>query len=387
MLPWTEKYKPKSTKEIIGQEQTLAKIKSNLKKPLLLYGKTGTGKTSTVHIIAKELNYEILEINSSEKRNKDAIIDIIGNAINQQSLFYKGKVILIDDIDAISGTKDRGCIQSITKIMDSSKYPIIFTCTDPWIDKLSDIRKKTMSIEFQQIPSIKIAKRLKEIAELESFQYNEEDILKLAKKAKGDMRAAINDLQTNVNNNQLILEQDSERDKKEDVIFCLRRIFKEKDFLETNNIFNKTDLNFDEIFLWIDENLPKEYDAEELIPAYECLSRADIFKGRIRRWQYWRFLVYINTFLTSGISISKKGNKSTLANYTRTTRILKMWQANIRNAKKKAISEKIAFVTHTSKKRALQDTYPYIKNLLHNKEISAELNLGEDEISWINKHR
>jgi len=387
MLPWTEKYKPKSTKEIIGQEQALSKIRANIKKPLLLYGKTGTGKTSAVHILAKELNYEIIEINSSEKRNKDAISSIIGNAINQQSLFYKGKIILIDDIDAISGTKDRGCIQAITKMMVTSKYPILFTCTDPWIKKLSDLRKKTISIEFQQIQSKKIAQKLKEIADLESIEYKEEDILKIAKKAKGDVRAAINDLQTNINNNKLILEQDTERDKKEDVLFCLRRIFKEKSFLDTHNLFYKTDLNCDETFLWLDENLPKEYDAEELIPAYNCLSRADVFRGRIRRWQHWRFLVYINTFLTSGISISKKENKSTLTTYTRTTRILKIWQANIRNAKKKAISEKIALATHTSKRRALQDTFPYIKNILHNKEISTELNLGEDEISWINKHR
>ena len=48
MLPWTDKYKPKSTKEIIGQELAINKIKTNLKKPLLLYGKTGTGKTSVI---------------------------------------------------------------------------------------------------------------------------------------------------------------------------------------------------------------------------------------------------------------------------------------------------------------------------------------------------
>ena len=152
-----------------------------------------------------------------------------------------------------------------------------------------------------------------------------------------------------------------------------------------NNILMKTNTNINEVFLWIDENLPKEYNSKELIPAYNFLSRADVFNGRIRRWQYWRFLVYINTFLTSGISISKKEKKNTNTNYTRTTRILKLWQAKMRNAKKQTICEKISDLTHCSKKRAMQDTFPFLKEILSNPEISSELNLGEDEISWLNK--
>jgi ABC-type uncharacterized transport system ATPase component len=95
--------------------------------------------------------------------------------------------------------------------------------------------------------------------------------------------------------------------------------------------------------------------------------------------------VYISTFLTSGISISKKQNKPSNKQYQRTTRILKLWQAKMRNAKKQTICEKLAEATHCSKKRALQDTFPYLKSILSQKEISEELNFGEDEISWLNK--
>ncbi len=385
MLPWTEKYKPQSSKEVIGQETAINQIKGNLKKPLLLYGSTGTGKTTIIYTLAKELNYEVIEINSSQTRNKDAITQIIGNAINQQSLFYKGKIVLIDDIDAISGTKDRGCLPALISLISKSPYPIIFTCTNPWIDKLSKLRKKTQLIEFTNLPKTKIMAKLQYIASQEKVEFNPADIQTIAEESKGDIRAAINDLQTNIINNKLILEDNGERDKTEEIKFCLQKVLQEKDIKITNNIFGKTTLNTDEIFLWIDENLPKEYDSEELKKAYPLLSKADVFRGRIRRWQYWRFLVYIHSHLSAGIANAKKQNKTSFVNYTRTTRILKLWQAKMRNAKKLTIAEKLADATHCSKKRALQDTFPYLKNLLNDPEIISELNLGEDEISWLNK--
>jgi len=385
MLPWSDKYKPKSSKEIIGQELAINKIKTNLKKPLLLYGKTGTGKTSVIYTIAKEMNYEVLEINSSHTRKKDAILQIVGNAMNQQSLFYQGKIILIDDIDAISGTKDRGCIPTIISLISKSKYPIIFTCTNPWVDKLSKLRKRVQLIEFQDLPMLKITAKLQYIASQEKIEFKTEDIQTIAKKSEGDIRAAINDLQTNIFSNKLILENNTERDTTRDIQFCLKKILTEKEFKKNHNIFMKTNLNIDDVFLWLDENIPKEYDPEEISKAYYYLSKADVFKGRIRKWQYWRFLVYISTFLTSGISLSKKQNKSSNQQYQRTTRILKLWQAKMRNAKKHTICEKLSDATHCSKKRALQDTFPYLKNILSNKEIIKELNLGEDEISWLNK--
>ena len=62
----------------------------------------------------------------------------------------------------------------------------------------------------------------------------------------------------------------------------------------------------DEIILWVEKNLPMEYEGEELARAFDLLSKVDVFKGRIYKQQYWRFLVYENAFLSYGISSSKK---------------------------------------------------------------------------------
>ena len=66
-------------------------------------------------------------------------------------------------------------------------------------------------------------------------------------------------------------------------------------------------------------------------------------------------------------------------------RILKLWQANMKYAKKKSISGKLAEHTHTSTKKALRDSFPYLKNILLQKQTMEELKLDEEEVSWLKK--
>lgn len=387
MDPWTKKYIPKTTREIIGQEESIIKLKQslNLKKPFLVHGPTGTGKTSIAIALAKELGLELFEINASDARNKESIQNILGSSMNQQSLFSKGKLILIDDIDALSGTKDRGGLGAVEELITKPKHLTILTCIDIWDDKFSKLRRKCILIEFHSLKKDSIVPQLKKICDLENITYAEKDLQEIAKLSKGDLRAAINDLQTFSITKTLSTEDKSERDKEEDLVFCLRKILKSKKWDETINIFDKTNEDLNECMLWLDENLPKEYSSNDLKKAYEHLSRADVFNGRIRRWQHWRFLIYINILITSGVALSKKETNTETPEYTRTSRILKLWMANVRNAKKKSISEKIANVTHTSKHRAIKDTYPYLRKILRYPEVMTELELDEEEIEWLNK--
>ena len=94
--------------------------------------------------------------------------------------------------------------------------------------------------------------------------------------------------------------------------------------------------------------------------AYDYLSKADIFRKRIMRWQYYRFLSYISTFLTAGISVSKTKVNEKQVDYKRSTRILKMWIAKQKHAKRKEIAVEIAKNSHCSVKKAMAEM-PYIE--------------------------
>ena len=67
-----------------------------------LWGDSGTGKTATAVALAHELGLELIEVNASDSRNKEAIGSLIGGAVNQGSLFGTGKLILVDEVDGLS---------------------------------------------------------------------------------------------------------------------------------------------------------------------------------------------------------------------------------------------------------------------------------------------
>src|SRR3989338_6163149 len=117
------------------------------------------------------------------------------------------------------------------------------------------------------------------------------------------------------------------------------------------------------------------------------LSKADVFNIRIRRWQHYRFLVYINALITAGIAAAKNEKYKNLVEYKPTGRILKLWWAKQKSMKKKAIAEKIAEKTHSSKKEIIKSTMPYLPIMFKNKEmrgnIISELDLNDEEAEWL----
>ncbi len=399
MQPLIHKYVPKTTREIFGQEENVRLLKNFIinfkrekKKSALIYGPSGVGKTSAAYTIANDLGYEIYETNASEFRNAEQINQKVGNAIKQRSLFAKEKIILVDEIDGLSGHEDRGGIQAIVKLIGDSSYPIILTATNPFDNKFSSLRSKSNLIEFKALDYLSIFKILKRICELEKIKHEEEVLKMLSRKAGGDARAAINDLQTLTQAKRELtiegLEELADRNRTVNIMSALNKIFKTTDLKIAISAFDDVEEDLDEQLLWIDENLPKEYtNPEELAEAYEMLSKADVFNRRIKRWQHYRFLVYINALITAGIASAKKEKYKHLVQYKPTGRLLKIWWANQKLAKKKDIAAKIAIKTHSSKKEVLKSTMPYLPVMFKDKEmrdnIINELDLNEEEVEWL----
>ncbi|MGV8087051.1 MAG: replication factor C large subunit [Candidatus Woesearchaeota archaeon] len=400
-MPFTHKYKPKNTKEIIGQDKALKEIKEKvseyksrkIRKALLIYGPSGTGKTSTIHALANELDLEIIEVNASDVRNSEGLETKVMPAIKQMSLFGKEKIILIDEIDGLSGTSDRGGVSTIIKLIAQSPYPIILTANDPWEQKFNDIRKNSILIEYKALSTLEQSTHLKKICEKEKIKIDEDALAHLIRVSQGDLRAALTDLENvsslNRNITRKDIEQTSDREREDTIINALLKVFKTTNPDIAITAYDKVEEDIDKIFLWLDENLTKEYTkAEDIANAYENLSLADVYFGRIRRWQYYRYYVYIYNLLSVGIAISKKEKNSEMIKYTQSDRILKIWIANQKNAKRKAIAEKIAEKTHTSTKEAIQNM-PYLRMIFKKSDKkfidynSEHFKLEKEEIEWM----
>ncbi|MBS3174340.1 replication factor C large subunit [Candidatus Woesearchaeota archaeon] len=380
MKSFSEKYTPKLSSEIPQPVEQLKVLIKN-KRHSLLYGPTGSCKTSSVYTIADEFDYELVEVNASDFRTKEQIESILVYTCQQKSLFQKEKIILIDEIDCLSGMDDRGGAQAIVNLLKISKFPIVLTANDLHNEKIKDIKKLTNNIEFKPINSKDVSEILKKICENEKIRFTEQSLREIIINANGDLRAAINELQANIINNELISRKEP-REYNLDIMHILNTIFKTKDF-NNYRIMENTSVDLDEYLLWLDENLPLEYkDNEDIYNSYDLLSKADVFKGRIRKWQYWRFMFYQSLFCSSGISVIKKIPNNITINYKRSMRPLKIWQVNMKISKKKAISAKFAKLTHTSKNYAFKN-FNNFKHLIKNENIIKELDLDEEEIIYI----
>jgi replication factor C large subunit len=398
---WTEKYRPKKSSEIYGQDESKPKIldfiknfKKQRRKAMLLSGPPGSGKTSLIYSLATELGLEIIELNASDFRNKNQIQEVIGKAISQQSLFAKSKVMLIDELEGISGKEDRGGVQELIRLIETTTYPIIMICNDPWQESLRKIKAKSLSVELKALWCSDMLNILKSIAQKEKINITDEAIQELIKKTHGDARASINDLQATSLLTKKIEKKDLEfldsREKETNIIEAIKKILETR---EAKGAFDQVEkLDFDDFFLWLDENIPSIYQGKELERAYELLSLADVYKGRIHRQQHWRFLVYISALLTQGIAISKEQNKYSdrlpYIKYKPPSRILKIWMSNQRKLKKKAIAEKLASHIHISKKQAMQEL-DYLKISMRNQKqrqtFSEELKLEPEELEWLER--
>ncbi len=388
--PWVEQYRPKTLSEVQGQEEAVSKLKNAVlkKKPALIYGSVGCGKTTAAHAIAHDLNYEIVEVNASDFRNADKIKATVGNAVQQMSLFARGKIILVDEVDGIAGNEDRGGIQELNRLLENAKHAVVLTANDPWSQKLSTLRGKCEVIEFKKINISSVFNVLKSVCSKEKIAYKENDLKVLARKSAGDLRGAINDLQALTESSRALdaehLEDVSDREKKESIFNFLMMVFKTKDVSAIRESTRRLDMDYDELALWLDENIPREYQEEDLATAFEMLSLADVFRGRITRWQHWRFLVYINIFLGVGVALAKKEKRSGFTSYRRCMRLLRRWQLNAKNAKRDAIAEKMANQLTMSKRSAIRNMVPYV-GMMARWGVVPELQFEDEEIEWLQK--
>ena len=291
---WTEKYSPKKIVDVVGQSKAIEEIETWIKswksgkKALLFHGPPGVGKTSLVIALGREKNLDLIELNASNYRTAFQINEVIGKSIKQMSLFKNGKIFLIDEIDGLTGREDRGGVSELIKIIKESNYPIVLTTNNIWDQNIRSLKEHCQIIEFKKISYWDMIKRLQYICNQENITCSSDIIKILAKRSEGDLRSAMNDLETlSRDRNEITLdnlESLSQREREENIFDVLKIIFKTKSATAAKLSINNVDKDPEEIFTWIEQNIINEYEKpEEIAKAYDAISKADLFRSRINR--------------------------------------------------------------------------------------------------------
>ncbi len=378
-IPLTIKYAPKSLDEFVGNEKARAQIKAwfaraiaKKEKPLLIWGPPGVGKTSTAYALAREHNLDVIEMNASELRDKQHVERKIGLAGEGLGLFGKGKLILIDDVDAFQ-REDRGGLAEIINIFKRCKWPIIITATDYWDKKLTPLRNHVFPVEYKRISPYSVLKLLKRIATSEHINISDETLKEIAKKCGGDVRAAINDLYA---------KMPGFREREEDIFEKMRIIFKSTTYKQAK--LASWIIDHDYLKLWIEENIPNEYTkAHDCALAFNFLSRADVFDGRIKRRQYWGFLRYSSDLMTAGVALAKEERYFKFTRYSFPSYLRLMATSQARRKMRKEIGIKLGHILKCGWREGLS-FLPTLRAILE-KEPTAYIffDLSEEEAAFV----
>ncbi|RLJ05766.1 MAG: replication factor C small subunit [Candidatus Aenigmatarchaeota archaeon] len=208
---WTEKYRPKKLDEIIGQDETIKRLKAFVSKgyiPNLLFaGMQGTGKTSTALTLVNELfgNTEnFVELNASDERGIDTIrIKIKDFARTKPIGNASFKIILLDEADAL--TKDAQ--QALRRTMENYSETCRFILDCNYSSKLIEpIQSRCVIFRFKPLSKEDIKKYLEKIEKQENLKIREDAIKAIFGECGGDLRRATNILQACASINKEISE-------------------------------------------------------------------------------------------------------------------------------------------------------------------------------------
>ncbi|KAK7804592.1 hypothetical protein U0070_015432 [Myodes glareolus] len=191
-LLWVDKYKPTSLKHIIGQQgdqscankllrwlrnwhksspeekkhaakfgKLSSKDDGSSFKAALLSGPPGVGKTTTASLVCQELGYSYVELNASDTRSKNSLKSVVAESLNNTSIkgFYTSgaapsvsskHVLIMDEVDGMAGSEDRGGIQELIGLIKHTKIPIICMCNDRNHPKIRSLVHYCFDLRFQR---------------------------------------------------------------------------------------------------------------------------------------------------------------------------------------------------------------------------------------------
>ncbi len=155
----------------------------------------------------------------------------------------------------------------------------------------------------------------------------------------------------------------SSRNKDVSMDDTLRGYFAAKSIAEVSSLLSYSSIDYDDFLLSVSDNLPKRYtDPAELATAYDFVSQADVFRGRIGT-ENWHLLKYFFNSLSQAAAVNPESIKP-FTFISPPIRIITLFWTKGKRTMLDIICGKIGAQCHVSHATAKRDFIPFVKVLL-----------------------
>ncbi|XP_058119113.1 replication factor C subunit 1 [Anopheles ziemanni] len=348
-MAWVDKYKPTSTKQIIGQLGASSNVqklttwlstwyknndgtKKHAKpnpwakndsgaafKAALLSGPPGVGKTTTATLVCRELGFDTVEFNASDTRSKRLLKEEVSELLNTKSLagYFGGKsdkvsskhVLLMDEVDGMAGNEDRGGMQELIALIKDSHIPVICMCNDRNHPKIRSLVNYCFDLRFNRPRVEQIKGAMMSVCFKEGLKLSPGVLEEIITGTGGDVRQTLNHLALYSAGKSMAASMSVDSAKKQadsskkdikigpwDVI---RKVFSAEDH-KTMTLNDKADLFFhdyniaplfvQENYLKVQPKAPRTEWLDRIALTADSLSRGDMVDRRIRSNMAWTLL-------------------------------------------------------------------------------------------------
>jgi replication factor C subunit 3/5 len=285
-IPWIEKYRPNTIDEIVGNGQVISILDNMVEKNslphIILFGSSGTGKTSTVLAFAKKIygkfyRHMILELNGSDDRGINVVREQIKEFCSTNNNLYKMfnkknmyKLVILDEVDSMTLDGQFALRRIIENYTENTRFCLI--CN--YITKITPaLRSRCLAFRYEPLSNDFIMDKLYDIMEKEKVDLEDQMIDKIVLKSGGDLRKSINMLQClttfakiSKNNDIGLLFNMIDN---QDIKVILKELKSNNNFIEKFNkikdVIDKKEYNLTEIIYYLIDEIIKNKEVNKKI--------------------------------------------------------------------------------------------------------------------------
>ncbi|KAJ2044646.1 replication factor C subunit 4 [Coemansia sp. S16] len=203
-LPWVEKYRPVVLKDVVGNQETVDRLNviamcGNMPN-LILAGAPGIGKTTSILCLAHALlgptfKEAVLELNASDDRGIDVVRNRIKMFAQKKVNLPAGrhKIIILDEADSMTPGAQQALRRTMEIYSNTTRFALACNLSGKIIEP---IQSRCAILRYGKLQSEQVLHRLVEICRAEDVKYTPEGLEAIAFSADGDMRQAVNNLQS-----------------------------------------------------------------------------------------------------------------------------------------------------------------------------------------------